>query len=104
MRNREGTRRFWKSSAVVLGLFVFWMLVFEFVLQVASHQVSAIDHITNRHPPQIQRFLFNQQLELQGNPQWKEHDNRGFRNRAPLDRAAIVTLGDKFKHYCSYFG
>ncbi|MCZ6800316.1 MAG: SGNH/GDSL hydrolase family protein [Nitrospirae bacterium] len=94
MRNREGTRKFWKSSAVVLGLFVFWIVVFELVLQVASHQVSAIDHITNRHPPQIQRFLFNQQLELQGNPQWKEHDNRGFRNRAPLDRAAIVTLGD----------
>lgn len=94
MRKKERTRKFWKSGAGVLGLFVFWIVVFELILQVASQQVSAIDFITNRHPPQIQRFLFDPQLGLRGNPQWKEHDSRGFRNRVSLDQADIVTLGD----------
>ncbi len=90
---RKILRRLLSYSAVAL----FTLLLAEFSLQVAGALFPSIDMLT--HTPGIgtplpDLLIADERLGLKGNPDYPDHDRRGFRNPAALDRADIVTLGD----------
>ena len=87
--------RGWRSAgvnaAVVLVSVVFGLAAGEIGLRVAGRLAS---------PDAASEPLLvaDPLLKFRGNPAFPEHDSRGFRNPAALDRADVVLLGDSMTH------
>ncbi len=81
-----------------VGLLGLSFLFVELVLQSSSVLFVKIDLITR--PPwwmvdtSVPMLVDDDRLGKRGNPEWREHDARGFRNHSALDSATIVALGD----------
>ena len=87
--------RGWRSTgvnaAVVLAAVVFGLAAGEIGLRVAGRLA----------PPDAAsepRFLVDPLLRFRGNPAFREHDFRGFRNPGVYDRADVVLLGDSMTY------
>ena len=81
-----------------MGLLGGSLLFVELTLQLASILFVEVDLITR--PPwwmvdkSDSMLVDDDRLGKRGNPEWREHDARGFRNPSALDSATIVALGD----------
>ena len=81
-----------------MGLLGFSFLFVELALQLVSVFFVEADLITR--PPwwvvdtSVPMVVDDDRLGTRGNPEWREHDARGFRNHSALDSATIVALGD----------
>lgn len=74
-----------------IGLFGFSILFIELALQLASVFFVDADLITR---PPLPLMVDDDRLGNRGNPEWLEHDARGFRNTSALSSSILVALGD----------
>lgn len=81
-----------------MGLIGASLLVVELALQVASVFFVDVDLITRssswRSEKAVPVLIDDDRLGIKGNPDWPEHDARGFRNSSALSSATVVALGD----------
>ena len=81
-----------------LGLLIVSLLLVELGLHAASVFLADIDRVTR--PPcghddkSVSPVIDDDRLGMRGNPEWRDHDARGFRNLSALGNSAIVALGD----------
>jgi hypothetical protein len=77
---------FW--CALIVGL----LLLAEGVLQILVRSSRSIDAVLALNPPAP--TVEDRTLVWRGNPDYPQHDQRGFRNSAVPAQASLVTLGD----------
>lgn len=81
-----------------LGLLIVSLLFVDLALHAASVFLADIDRVTR--PPcghddkSVSPVVDDDRLGMRGNPEWRDHDARGFRNLSALGNSAIVALGD----------
>ena len=89
------------TTGRIIAVFV-GVLFVELTLQLASVFFVDVDLITG--PPwwgsdtSVAAFVDDDRLGRRGNPEWWEHDARGFRNPSALSTATVVALGDSFTY------
>ncbi len=78
------------------------VLFVELILQLASIIFVDVDLITRppwwRTDTSVPALVDDDRLGIRGNPEWWEHDARGFRNPSALSTATVVALGDSFTY------
>ncbi len=79
---------------VHMGLLGVSVLIAELALQLASVLFIDVDLITRRAGTSVPVLVDDDRLGKRGNPEWWEHDARGFRNPSALSSAIVVALGD----------
>ena len=79
---------------VNMGLLGVSLLFVELALQLASVFFVDVDLITRRAGTSVPMLVDDDRLGIRGNPEWWEHDARGFRNPSALSSAIVVALGD----------
>ena len=78
------------NLAVLLTAAVFALAAGETGLRVAGVHVPSVDG--------SERWIADARLLWRGDPAFPEHDSRGFRNPATLERANVVLLGDSMTY------
>ena len=78
------------NLAVLLTAAVFALAAGETGLRVAGVHVPSVDG--------SERWIADARLRWRGDPAFPEHDSRGFRNPAALERADVVLLGDSMTY------
>ena len=84
------TRRSWLSRSALL---LFSLLLAELSLRFLGLAIPEVHALTGPRRG-MTRVIPHPVLGVVGNPEFFEHDDRGFRNAATVHRARIVTLGD----------
>ena len=94
MRSKNRMLNFFANMGLLGGSLLF----VELALQLASVFFVDVDLITRppwgRSDTSILALVDDDRLGKRGNPEWWEHDARGFRNPSALSSATVVALGD----------
>ncbi len=77
-----------------MGLLGVSFLFFELSLQLASVFFVDVDLVTTPTWQSVPALVDDDRLGKRGNPEWRWHDARGFRNPSALSSATVVALGD----------
>lgn len=89
--NKRTKLRGWRSAvAENVAAVLVTAIVIEISLHLSSALVPAVDALTR---PQA-ALIEDDRLGVKGNPNWPDHDVRGFRNATALEKASVVALGD----------